>query len=108
MLDHLKKTRFRGRTNMSLRLTFHLSDFEQRRRASRLARWNIYVLTDGSWEDASVKQTIRDTVSRLTTLAVPQMHFGIQFIQFGDHPLGTRRLEELDRLDKLTVAPLPR
>jgi hypothetical protein len=58
---------------------------------------NIYVLTDGVWgrEDESlcgIPELVKTTVATMNS----RVKLGIQFIQFGDHPVGTWRLQQLD------------
>jgi hypothetical protein len=60
-------------------------------------RVNIYILTNGIWtgEDDSlcgIDEAIKRTVKKMNT----RNSMGIQFIQFGNNPTGTYRLETLD------------
>jgi hypothetical protein len=58
---------------------------------------SIYVLTDGVWGCQNeclcgIPDIIKHTVAKMNNRA----KLGIQFIQFGDDPVGTWRLQELD------------
>lgn len=66
---------------------------------NRKKQWgvSIYVLTDGNWsgDDDSlcgIPGLIKKTVDNLMS----RCKLGIQFIQFGNDPVGTKRLERLD------------
>jgi hypothetical protein len=70
----------------------------------RPRRLNVFVLTDGKWEGTLDD----DQVTRVITKFAKETEFlagefikrpvGIQFIQFGDDPTATSRLEALDQL----------
>ncbi|KAF1953576.1 hypothetical protein CC80DRAFT_141675 [Byssothecium circinans] len=58
---------------------------------------NIYVLTDGIWEAGDGwLDSIVAPIKKLVSKGMEKGQMGIQFIQFGDDPEGTRRLEILD------------
>ena len=58
---------------------------------------NIYIFTNGVWQpECDVVTPIRRMVTKLELLGKPNDHVGIQFIQFGNDPDGTQRLEHLD------------
>jgi hypothetical protein len=58
---------------------------------------NIYVLTDGIWngEDETLCG-IDEAIMRIAANMTTRNSIGIQFIQFGDNQIGTRRLQLLD------------
>ena len=61
---------------------------------------NIYILTDGVWSAGShcvsvIQNHITHLVDNLWKAGKMQ-HVGIQFILFGDNPIGKQRLEYLD------------
>lgn len=66
----------------------------------------IIILTDGVWEniydDGAVDQTIRNQIQHLINKGYPREELfktrplTFQFIRFGDHPEGMKRLERLD------------
>lgn len=58
---------------------------------------NIYVLTDGIWEDGDDwLPEIVDSLRRLIDGGLKKGELGIEFIQFGSDPTGTQRLRTLD------------
>lgn len=62
---------------------------------------SIYVFTDGVWEQGpgevcGVEETIGLAVERLRKSGHLDYRLGIQFIQFGEDPIGSRRLHLLD------------
>jgi hypothetical protein len=67
---------------------------------------SIYVLTDGVWLSPRteggdyLKGTIRKLIGQLKELECERDQVGVQFIRFGDHLYGRRRLEALDLLGK--------
>jgi len=64
---------------------------------------NIYILTDGVWSpDKYCVSTIQNHITNLVDnlwKAGKLQHVGIQFIRFGNHPIGKQRLEYLDNDD---------
>lgn len=61
----------------------------------------VYVLTDGAWSSAkdplrSVVQAIKNLVDRLAKTGQHSAQVGIEFIQFGNDPKGSRNLKVLD------------
>lgn len=70
---------------------------------------NIYVLTDGVWQKrpqplCGVEEPIATTVKKLSEYNAPSNKVGIQFIRFGNDPVGAARLDQLDfRLKKLGI-----
>lgn len=62
---------------------------------------NIYVLTDGVWQErppplCGVEKPIKIMVEKLTAHGWLESHVGIEFISFGSHPTGIKRLKRLD------------
>jgi hypothetical protein len=58
---------------------------------------NIYVLTDGCWENACTGENqIRNLVDELVKLKLTKDQVGIQFIRFGNDQRGLERLSYLD------------
>ncbi|KAK2813989.1 hypothetical protein FQN50_000393 [Emmonsiellopsis sp. PD_5] len=58
---------------------------------------SIYVFTDGIWQDhVNIHSYIRNLARDLDSHNMPPNQFGIQFIQFGNNPSGTRRLQNYD------------
>ena len=65
-------------------------------------RTRFYVFTDGVWQSKSdAKPIIRRTVQALEQAQLSSGHITIQFIQFGEDPEGSQRLDELDRLHQI-------
>lgn len=60
-------------------------------------RLSLYVLTDGVWDpECTLVTEIKALVTALQKADMPNKHIGIQFIRFGDSPLGIRRLDTLN------------
>jgi len=62
---------------------------------------SVYVLTDGVWQlggDDDLEETIRDLIKNLRAAKCTRKQIGIQFIRFGNDPVGIERLNALDRL----------
>ena len=58
---------------------------------------NLYILTDGLWGlDFDPSSVIRNFVDLLAKLKLDRNQVGIQFISFGNDPIGLERLEQLD------------
>ncbi|KAH7063887.1 hypothetical protein BKA63DRAFT_428685 [Paraphoma chrysanthemicola] len=112
MITKLSKVEYRGETQMDITLSKVLGSRNSKLRAiSALLKsdnnWakSIYVFTDGKWhgEDDSLCgiPALIESVTRKISL---RGTLGIQFIQFGNDEVGTRRLKELDDgLQKLGI-----
>lgn len=62
---------------------------------------SVYVLTDGVWQlggDDDLEKTIKDLITNLRAAKCMRKQIGIQFIRFGNDPVGIERLNALDRL----------
>ncbi|KAK7987402.1 hypothetical protein PG989_007717 [Apiospora arundinis] len=62
---------------------------------------SIYVFTDGVWDDSKagtcgVDQSIENLIAYMKANGVPRTEAAIQFVRFGSHKTGMRRLIELD------------
>ncbi|KAH6894586.1 kinase-like domain-containing protein [Thelonectria olida] len=68
------------------------------RPAFRTKAFSIYVFTDAEWEPgpARVDQVIAGAARKLQDEELPSEHIMIQFIRFGDSPVGRERLRHLD------------
>ena len=100
----------RGKSNMKDRLGELLQAYRQRleqpipntsmfksRAAAEPRCLNIYIFTDGDWQpESNVEPHIRSMVDCLEAHQLLNAQVGIQFIQFGENPEGTKRLEYLD------------
>lgn len=109
----LKNVKPGGQCNMELALSDLLPDcypsdppstrrrsLSLRQRPKERSGVNIYILTDGVWsqEDdplCGVQKHIRLCVDRMNAEAQLK-YVGIQFIRFGNDPIGKERLERLD------------
>lgn len=103
-----------GQCNMALALGKVLQKYTSEDRNERSlkifsrskSKWglSLYVLTDGIWEDdeqlKDVAKAVKSLVDKLDARDMPRGNVGIQFIQFGNDPVGTKRLKFLD--DELT------
>ncbi|KAH8707100.1 hypothetical protein GQ44DRAFT_691570 [Phaeosphaeriaceae sp. PMI808] len=105
ILSKFDKVTFGGETYMEITLGKILTKCKSKRWVSRNIfkrgedNWgkSIYVLTDGKWhgEDGDLCG-IPDIIRRVSKDMKSRATLGIQFIQFGNDPVGGRRLEELD------------
>ena len=66
---------------------------------------SVYFLTDGAWvdhhepsDDETLKTKIWDLAKEIEKRQLPRQFVSIQFIRFGKHSLGIRKLDELDDL----------
>jgi hypothetical protein len=58
---------------------------------------SLYVLTDGVWEkDCNPRNLVETFVKQLDDLGKIKGRVGIQFISFGEDPIGLERMELLD------------
>jgi hypothetical protein len=58
---------------------------------------NLYILTNGVWESQSTGETpIINLAQKLIQLGKIKSQVGIQFISFGDNPVGLERMRKLD------------
>ncbi|KIW73675.1 hypothetical protein PV04_01773 [Phialophora macrospora] len=99
------------KTDMSLMLGFlldkyitHLSNVG----TNKARKQTIIVLTDGKWELVKVSKVIKDFVDKWKGLdrdKIESRSMGIQFVQFGNDPDATLRLEYLD--NKLPFEGVP-
>ena len=118
LLQILKKRSQDGNSNIRRQLGNILRDYEERleRTSSRGFRWNrvrpsrqprqrtLYVFTDGVWQPScDVTRIIKDVVDSLEKHNVYREQFGIQFIRFGNDPVGINRLNHLDSGLKLSM-----
>lgn len=112
----IKKADTKGRCNMKNRLARVLEkwieEFEKSKNKRRIIPAmfsfhkpkdgvNIYVFTDGVWLDGpspvcGVDEPIKETVDKLIAKGFSTDHVGIQFIRFGKHDKGIKRLLQLD------------
>ncbi|KNG49609.1 mitosis inhibitor protein kinase swe1 [Stemphylium lycopersici] len=101
MLDLLSTVHYGGETYMKIALgkVWERSNKKGfRNLMKRENNWgkSIYVFTDGKWKGdddtlCGVPELVKGIVDKMDT---PKL--GIQFIQFGNDPVGSRRLQELD------------
>lgn len=101
-----------GKSDISIRLGSILREYQQkldnvRPSTSRYRKLfsssdtvkplNIYILTDGICEPRSdPRESIRNLATKLDESKFPPDQVGLQFIQFGNESVGTKRLEYLD------------
>lgn len=65
---------------------------------------NLYIFTDGVWQpDCQAADLIRLLVDEVINHKLPKEQIGIQFISFGNDPLGIARLGHLDSELKLPM-----
>ena len=67
-------------------------------------KFTLYVLTDGVWRPhINLVEEVKTLVKHMVTHNIPNKHIGIQFIRFGDHAIGKKRLSRLDSKSRLGV-----
>lgn len=99
------------KTDMSLMLGFLLDKYIMHIKnvgTNNAKKQTIIVLTDGKWELDKVSEVIKDFVDKWKGLdrdKIESRSMGIQFVQFGDDPDATLRLEYLD--NKLPFEGVP-
>jgi hypothetical protein len=68
-----------------------------RKKPKVVRRLNLYILTNGIWEDKSTgKIPIVNFAQKLMKLGMIKGQVGIQFISFGNNPAGLERMRVLD------------
>lgn len=106
----VKQVTFQGISSMRTCLSHLLEEHKNKFRTFTLApgpwykknapesqrRLSFYILTDGKWQPDEVGPIITALVDRMKELNLLKEHVGIQFIRFGDDPLGIERLNHLD------------
>jgi hypothetical protein len=91
-LKHVSSITPHSVSNMTMRLNSILAKYNLMRKPL-----SLYIFTDGNWQHGSdAIAPIRNMVSRMNKHNFPKEKVGIQFIQFGDDPEGTERLNYLD------------
>ena len=96
------KQRDNSTTDINFRLTKILDPYKTNLENRRWFRsepkpLSLYILTDGMWEaECTAVEPIRDAVRKLDDLRRGDTQIGIQFISFGDNPIGLERLVHLD------------
>jgi hypothetical protein len=100
-------------SNPARRLDWHLKKYEEEleeyeNSRSRVVSFskpvrpkNIYIFTDGVWQPGEtcldrIKRPIKRLVDTLEAVRAPDDQIGLQFIQFGNDEVGTRRMVILD------------
>ena len=102
----LKSRRHQGNTDINLKLTAFFEDYKATLDKSRglgghlkkkKRPLSLYILTDGVWErECNPEKPIRNMAQKLAELGKDKSQLGIQFISFGNIPVGRLRLEQLD------------
>jgi len=91
-LKHVSNITPQGVSNMTMRLNSIFSKYNLTHKPL-----SLYIFTDGNWQHGSdAIAPIRNMVSLMNKRNFPKERVGIQFIQFGDDPEGTKRLNYLD------------
>ena len=99
------------KTDMNLMLGFLLDKYITHLRdvgTNNAKKQTIIVLTDGKWEHDKVSGVIKDFVNKWKGLdrdKIESRSMGIQFVQFGNDPDATLRLDYLD--NKLPFEGVP-
>ena len=91
-LRHLSNINPTVWSNINKRLSDVLARYNLRRKPL-----SLYVFTDGNWQHGSDGVApVRILVEEINSKKLPKDRVGIQFIQFGKDPEGTKRLNYLD------------
>ena len=113
LLKMLTNKRLRGSTDIDFRLNEILEKYKSRfdepsslmssirsiaKKEPKVVRpLNLYILTNGVWESQSTGETpIVNLAQKLIKLGKIKSQVGIQFISFGDNPVGLEKMRKLD------------
>lgn len=108
LVEHHRQRDRDARTEINFRLNQILDKYKAKLDRSN-SRWprkplkplSLYILTDGIWEaECKPEIPIKNVVQKLSDLRKDREQIGIQFISFGNDPVGMERLRYLD--DDLT------
>ena len=100
-----RRSKIEGTVNITYRLDAILGPYTSKlsnafsRGGGYVRPLNIYVLTDGVWEDGcDASSAIKNLVDKLTAFGYTKdsKQVGIQFISFGKNEVGLKRLKDLD------------
>jgi hypothetical protein len=98
-----QRERLRGATDMNLKLTKLLEDYQtalekpKSRFRKAVRPLNLYILTNGIWEaKCDAEGPIRRLINKLADLNKGRIQVGIEFISFGNDTAGIQRLDYLD------------
>jgi hypothetical protein len=107
-VSHLKYMTQKSPSIIDIRLSEILRDYQSRldrQNGRKGSRWSLsdpvkqlslYVFTDGAWPGCDAVAPVVAMVEKLQELKLPKQQVGIQFVRFGNDPVGIRRLEYLD------------
>ena len=109
-LDNMVKERtgqLKGLTDMNLKLCAILDQYQQEhmthtgiftlKKPKPILPLNLYILTDGVWETVChAEGPIKNQVNKMVEHNRNRSHVGIQFISFGNDPVGIQRMDYLD------------
>lgn len=106
-LQAVESRRGKGATDINVKLTqifdAYIDDLQKPRHRllSRVSKpikpLNLYVLTDGVWEEhCDPSSLVGNFVRQLDDLRKVKGSVGIQFISFGQDPVGLKRMRDLD------------
>lgn len=107
--SYLKAMQHRTYSNVDLRLGKILTKYQANLEHSRGRRgplWSkapkqmkalsLYVFTDAAWQGCNAVAPVEMMIEKQKQLLLPKEQVGIQFIRFGNDPIGIERLEYLD------------
>jgi len=104
----VKSMKLQGKTDINMRLTQIFDEYKAKlskpqtkglfnKEPKTVRPLNLYVLTNGVWEPEShAERPIQSIVHKLVELKKDRLQIGVQFIRFGEDPLGMARLDYLD------------
>ncbi|KAH7409344.1 kinase-like domain-containing protein [Cadophora sp. MPI-SDFR-AT-0126] len=115
LVTSLEKTKPAGMSDISIRLNSILEQYKSKihevygagskvtaKARSDVRPLTLYVLTDGVWQPKCDAETpIKNLVRKLLELKVSPKQVGVQFIYFGNNPIGKARVTKLD--DKIII-----
>ena len=107
-VSHLKAMRPSTSSNIDIRLGSILGKYQaalERQRERTGSFWprekhvkplSLYVFTDAAWPGCDAVAPVEAMIEKLKYLMLPKEQVGIQFIRFGNNPIGIERLKYLD------------
>ena len=107
-VSHLKTMRPSTPSNIDLRLGKILwryqTDLERQRertgsfwpREKHVKPLSLYIFTDAAWPGCDAVAPVEAMIEKQKQLGLPKEQVGIQFIRFGNDPIGIERLRYLD------------
>lgn len=109
LVELLEKKGLAGDTDISYRLGLQLQDYQIKtqptaqtasKKAKRTRPMSFYILTDGNWKDkCDPIPAIKGIANHLINANLKNGHITIQFISFGQNPVGLQRMSDIANTD---------